>query len=100
MIEALFNLGADIKTRDANGWTPLHRAVDFDLDTASQTSGPNEDDFLRALTFRTAELIISLGADVTARNSNGQTPRDFAAGYGADVLKKYDEAVERAQRIL
>ncbi len=99
MIEALFNLGADIEARDASGWTVLHRAVDLDLDTAGQTTGWKDGDFLRTLRFRATELIISLGADVSARDASGRTPRDMAAEYGESVLSKYDEAAERAQRI-
>jgi uncharacterized protein len=96
MIQALFNLGANVDARDANGWTPLHRAVDLDLDTAGQTSW-GEGDFMRNLTFRTTELLISLGADVAARCADGRTPRDFAAAYDEDILRKYDEVVQRAQ---
>jgi ankyrin repeat protein len=99
MIQALFNLGADLEARDANGWTPLHRAVDLDLDTASQTTGWGDGDFLRTLSFRTTQLLISFGADGAARSADGRTPRDIAAGYGESVLGKYDEAVEQAQRI-
>lgn len=98
MIEALFNLGADLDAHDAQGWTPLHRAVDIDLDTASQTAGMQAGDFMRALSFATAEALITLGADDTARDAAGRTPRDLVASYGADVLRKYDESVDRAQR--
>lgn len=97
MIQALFNLGADIDARDANGWTPLHRAVDIDLDTASQTTGLQAGNFLRALSFATAEALIALGADDAARDAADRTPRDMAASYGDGALQKYDEAVDRAQ---
>ena len=63
MIEALFNAGADIEARDLNGWTPLHHAVDFDIDSAGQISY-EEGAFWQNLSFSTTALLASLGADL------------------------------------
>lgn len=98
MIQALFNLGADIEARDPHGWTPLHRALELDLDTAGQTTGWEAGDFLKTLAFATTELILSLGADLAARCPDGRTAGDIAASYGEGVLAKYEQVVARALR--
>ena len=98
MIHALIDAGADIESRAASGWTPLHQAVDFDIDTASQTTGWAAGDFIRTLTFATTKLLIALGADAEARCVDGRTPRDMAAAYSEEVAKKYDEAVAHARK--
>ena len=95
MITALFNFGADIEMRDFNGWTPLHHAVDFDIDSAGQISW-EEGAFFSRLSFATTALIVSFGADLSSQLENGETPRDKAARYGEKVLKRYDEIIVKA----
>ena len=45
-----------------NGMTPLHLAVDIDMDSVSQASD-TEQEFRDKLTFSTTRLLLSLGAD-------------------------------------
>src|SRR5205085_2300871 len=51
---------ADIHARDRQGWTPLHVAVDSDLDTSSR-------DGARATELPTVQTLIELGADEATR---------------------------------
>ena len=86
LIRTLSEAGADQNARDRNqGWTPLHLAVDTDIDSVWQA----ENSFSQ-LTFSTTRLLLALGADPTIRDNEGNTPRDIAAGYGTEVLNRYD----------
>jgi len=71
--------GADIAATDWSGWTPLHVAVDSDMDTSSR-------DGRRATELPTVQTFIELGADETMRASDGRTPRDIAVTYGQEIL--------------
>ena len=76
MIEALAKAGADLNARNHQGWTPLHLAVDSEIDCVFQSGGDKDD-----VTFQTVRLLLSLGADPTVRDERGKTPRDVAAAY-------------------
>jgi ankyrin repeat protein len=95
MMKALFNAGADLEARDSNGWTPIHHAVEFDLDAAGQADY-TEGAFLRHLTFAVTALLASFGADLNSQIEDGSTPRDLASKYGETVLQKYDQAIAKA----
>ena len=71
--------GADLAATDWSGWTPLHVAVDSDMDTSGR-------DGRRATELPTVQAFIELGADETVRASDGRTPRDIAVTYGQEVL--------------
>src|SRR2546430_2273934 len=71
--------GADIAATDRSGWTPLHVAVDSDMDTSGR-------DGRRATELPTIQAFIELGADETVRASDGSTPRDIAVAYGEEIL--------------
>lgn len=79
VIRLLVTRGADITSTDRNGWTPLHLAVDSDMDTSGR-------DGRRAAELPTVQTLIELGADETARAANGATPRDIAAAYEQEAL--------------
>lgn len=71
--------GADMAATDWSGWTPLHVAVDSDMDTSSR-------DGRRATELPTVQTFIELGADETVRAKDGRTPRDIAVSYGEEIL--------------
>lgn len=98
MVQALFNLGVDINIRDKDGLTPLHRAVALDIDTAEQTAGDAVNDFMRKLTFKMTGCVAALGADRSILTPAGLTARDYAAAINGEILARYDEAVDRAER--
>ena len=84
-IRALARYGADVNGQNSAGATPLHVAVDVDIDTLVQAGRPPED-----LTFETALLLLSLGADDSVPDHKGETPATWAAAYGPAALSRYD----------
>jgi ankyrin repeat protein len=79
VIRFLAARGADLAATDRNGWTPLHLAVDSDLDVSSQEGR-------RAVELPAVQTLLELGADETVRATDGATPRDIAVAYGQEVL--------------
>ena len=87
-IEFLASRGADLEARDRNGWTPIHTAADSDLDSSSR-------DGRAATDLPTVRALLQVGADASARTSDGKTPRDIARDYGQEVL--YDSVSKLSQ---
>jgi ankyrin repeat protein len=85
IIRLLATRGADVNARDKNGWTPLHWAVESDIDAASQQGR-------RASELPTVKALIEHGADITAEANDGSMPRDIAVGYGLGTL--YDSVAQ------
>jgi ankyrin repeat protein len=79
IIRLLAARGADMNARAQNGWTPLHLAVDSDIDAAQQEAR-------RASELPTVKTLVELGADTTATAADGLIPRDIAAEYGLEAL--------------
>lgn len=79
VIRFLIARGADTQATDRQGWTPLHLAVDSDMDTSSR-------DARRATELPTVQTLIELGADETVRATDGSTPQDIARAYGQEAL--------------
>ena len=79
VIRLLVASGAQLDLPDLGGQTPLHLAVDSDLDTSSRNGR-------RATAMPTTQTLIELGADETRRAADGATPCDFAAAYGQEAL--------------
>jgi ankyrin repeat protein len=90
LIKRLVKRGANLHARDPEGWTPLHVAVDTDIDTVRQKNG-----YLIEINFNTPHLLLSLGANPKLCTQTGHTPRDIAKGYGAAILRRYDELIGR-----
>ena len=82
-VELLISRGAALNTQDAQGWTPLHFAVDADCDSANQ-------DRNRPLALTTTQKLIESGADESIRSLKGETARDIAVAYGKLATAHYD----------
>jgi ankyrin repeat protein len=87
-IRLLVNNGADINVRDVKGLTPLHWAVDSDIDGAIQT--------MTEITFASTRTLLELGADQTLVGNNGERPRDYARALGRDILELYDSLIRHS----
>jgi ankyrin repeat protein len=59
-----------VNAKAEEGWTPLHDAA---------RGGHKE----------IAELLIAKGADLNAKDNDGETPLDWAKGETADILRKH-----------
>jgi ankyrin repeat protein len=88
-IEKLVSAGAELDVMDAFGETPLHVAVDIDIDSVVQEkqSDHGPEDFA----FTTTLALLRLGADPGVRDHRGRTCRDWVEGYGDDALRRFDE---------
>jgi ankyrin repeat protein len=74
LLRRLLDEGADVQDPTASGWTLLHHAVDIEIDGSQQTGGPLHVD--------TTALLLSRGADPTARDADARTPLDLARTRG------------------
>ncbi len=74
-IRELVRLGVPLDSLDPSGASALHLAVDVQADSEQQTGIPAR--------FVISDLLLELGANPSARDSAGRTPRDWAleAGY-------------------
>lgn len=86
-IEYLIEHGADPNARDIYGQTPLHIAVDSEIDASSQVGDP--------LLYKTTKRLIELGADTSAKDDSGKTPIDWVNGHGEEARKIFDEVIGR-----
>src|SRR5262245_44750915 len=85
LICELVERGVPIDGTDKWGQTPLHVAVDIDIDSVVQRQGK-----ISEMTFPTTSLLLSLGANPTLQDKNGRTPRDLAVRYGPAVVEQFD----------
>jgi ankyrin repeat protein len=84
-IDYLIQVGADPNQRDIYGQTPLHMAVDSEIDGTIQADEPLE--------YKATKRLIELGADPTIKDNDGATPMDCIDRYGEWARKKFDELV-------
>jgi ankyrin repeat protein len=82
-IEYLISLNCNPNLVDAFGQTPLHIAVDSEIDATTQVGA--------TLNYKTTKRLIELGADLTTRDNRGKTPLDWIDKYGTAARQKFDE---------
>jgi len=87
----LVEAGADINIQDEAKQTPLHHAVDVAIDSAGQ--GRHE-----VINWSVVEVFLSLGADPTIEDSQGDTAFDIASCCGGSVLKSFEEFLRSRNR--
>ena len=100
MVQTLIDFGADVNGADGTGKTPLHNACDDRCTTAiaSDTSSAS-----LAETDAAIDLLLGAGANVDARDQNGETPWDcYRATLDAyvrdGVLTEQEAAAHLAER--
>lgn len=89
LINVLIKYEVQINIQDRYGQTPLHIAVDADIDSILQGSGNIGD-----ISFNTVKLLLNVGADESIPDSKGNTPKDWAANYGKSVLNRYENIAD------
>ena len=109
IIELLIANGADMNARDNGGFTPLDNLVGLDMaegetaDLLRKHGGMTGEKLKLGTTLlhiaakegkmETIELLIASGADVNAKDKNGETPLDYAISTDhtviADLLRKH-----------
>lgn len=82
-LDLLLQYGADVKRAYADGWTALHMAVDFSIDSTIQRGGAPGDEPLDAIRW-----LLAHGADVSAKTERGETAVDFARVYRSDRVEQ------------
>jgi len=90
LMDILVARGLDLGARDFNGWTPLHVAVDSDIDGAIQSKC--------IPTFLGSRRLLTLGAPLNAAANDGRKPREVAAAYGPGILEMFDEMIAELKR--
>jgi uncharacterized protein len=89
-LRRLLDAGADVQDPDEFGTTLLHRAVDAESDRTAQTGGPLHVDM--------TALLLAHGADPSARDGKGQTPRDWAVSQRHWLAQELFDAWEQRRR--
>jgi len=79
MLDLLVKRGAVVRLANANGWTPLHFAVDHAIDAAIQGGDRPGEERTEAI-----EWLVRNGADVEAESTDGASPIGIAKSYRSD----------------
>ena len=88
-VEYLIGLGMDPNILDSNGQSPLHIAIDSEIDSAAQTEGP--------LLYETTKRLLELGADLNLKDRKGESPLDWINGYGEKARRRFNEIMNTAE---
>jgi ankyrin repeat protein len=101
IVKILVEAGADMKARDEDGWTVLHRAawkgdaelVQFLVDNGAlelldvTDNAGNTPLHRAARNLPVAQMLVESGARVNAKNNYGKTPYQVAREYSPEVAK-------------
>jgi ankyrin repeat protein len=90
-IEYLIGLGCDPNSPDMYGQTPLHFAVDSEIDATIQTGVP--------LLYKTTKRLLELGADLNVKNNKGETPMDWINNYGENARKIFKDVMNTEKSV-
>ena len=82
-LDLLLQYGADVRQAYVEGWTALHMAVDFSIDSTIQRGGAPGDEPLDAIRW-----LLAHGADVSAKTDRGETAVDFARAYRSGWVER------------
>ena len=77
IVKLLLEDGAEINARDVVGMTPLHLAVEAELDLANEEDYPRDEIRLH----EKVDLLVSSGADISLEDKNGKTAADLIVEY-------------------
>lgn len=75
-LDLLLQYGAEVNRAYEQGWTALHEAVDFSIDSTIQGGGSPGDEPLESILW-----LVAHGADLNAKTERGETPLDVARSY-------------------
>jgi ankyrin repeat protein len=78
IVALLIRKAADVNAKDESGQTPLHRAIDSEV----QWDMYPGDGVRRSPTGEIVKLLIQAGADVNAQTNNAETPLQWAQNLG------------------
>jgi ankyrin repeat protein len=90
----LLEVGASVNSRDEAGQTPLHWAVDIEIEAAITQS--DREGWRVPVTTACTSLLLQHGADPTLRNNLGESPVDWARRrHHFAAVALMTEAIER-----
>lgn len=73
--------GAEVNRSYKDGWTALHAAIDFSIDSTIQMGGAPGEEPTEAVLW-----LLEHGADLNKKTDQGETALDFAESYNSSTM--------------